>query len=276
MWRHAAPRPRFGAGLSKLCARGLLATISAACLGCTGVPRTAAHFAGHSRPRLVGPEQIQSVTDLATDYDSLGEVSAHCTRVAGERRMDDEWLSDVACSAELLRSALRTRAAEVGGTLLVDERCSSRPDSVSSGPRVSCRALVAAPDRAEPSRTTVPLGCGGAGPEPERSPSLAEVWNTRVEFTPARPMTARGQRRADLVAELPRLPVDHVLLGDVVAHCEAGCSLGGARDAVRLVAASIGADAVADVRCVRERLGWLCSGRATAYEHQPAWSGGSP
>jgi hypothetical protein len=278
MWHPVAQRVRFGAGFLGLRPRGLLAMAVTACLGCSSTPRTAADFDGHARPRRVGPDQMQSVTDLPADYDSLGEVSAHCTRVSAARQMDDEWLSDVACSADLLRRALRDRAAEVGGTLLVDERCSSHSESARrpGGPRISCRALIAAPARAEPSRKAMPFGSHGATSEPEPSPSVAEAWNTRVGFTPARAMTARPQRRLDLVAELPSQPMDHVRLGDVVARCEVGCSLGGARDAVRLVAASIGADAVADVRCVRERRGWLCSGRATAYEHQPAWSGRSP
>ena len=269
MWRHASPRAGRG---------GLLAAAWTACFGCAAVPRTAADFDGHSRAQVVDPHQIRSATDLPADYDSLGEVSAHCTRVVGERRMDDEWLSDVACSADLLRRALRIRAAEVGGTLLVDERCSSQRDFAArpDGPRIGCRARVAAPARAELGGGTAPQPSGSVTPAREQSPSVAETWNTRVEFTPARPRPARGQRRLDLVAELPSQPLDHVLLGDVVAHCEAGCSLGGAREAVRLVAASIGADAIADVRCVRQRLGWLCSGRATAYERQPAWHGRSP
>jgi hypothetical protein len=192
--------------------------------------------------------------------------------------MDDEWLSDVACSADLLRRALRVRAAAVGGALLVGERCASHPDTAvgPDGPRISCRAQVAAPAPDEPGRKTAPLGASGVSRGQGQSPSVAEIWNTRVEFTPARSRPAQAQRRLDLVAELPSQPVDHVLLGDVVVHCEAGCSLGGARETARWVAASIGADAVAGVHCVRQRLGWLCSGRATAYEHHPAGFGRSP
>jgi hypothetical protein len=267
MWRSLAPRVRFGI------------TVVAACFGCAGAPRTAADFDGHSRPRWLRPDQLASASEVPSDYDTLGTVSAHCTRVSGTRPMDGEWLSDVACSADLLRTALHVKAAEVGGVLLVDEQCSSHPDAAAGpdGPRISCRARVTAPSRTEPSGKTPSEPLAAMGPGPARSPSVVETWNTRVEFTPALRATVGKQRRLDLVPELPRQPVDHVVVGDVVAHCEAGCSLGGARDAVRLVAASIGADAVADVRCVRQRLGWLCAGRATAYEHRPAeWSGWSP
>jgi len=192
--------------------------------------------------------------------------------------MNDEWLSDVACSAELLRKARRVRAAEVGGTLLVGERCSARSHAASGsdGPRIRCGARVAAPRGAGLRYESAAARSGSILPDSDEGPSVEEAWNTTIGYTPVRRGPPRPQRRVDLVAELPNQPLDHIVLGDVVARCERVCSLDGVREAVRLTAASVGADAAVDVRCVQAGLGWLCSGRATACEHAPMESGRSP
>ena len=244
-------------------------TLALTALGCGCGLRTAARFEGRSKPALEGAGQIQEENALPLGYDSLGTVEAHCTLTEGQRRMRGEWLSDVDCSGSRLVSALRQRAAAVGGELLVGRLCYSRVQS-SSSPRqvrIDCSADVARPDDATLERRPP------ARKHPPRAVSTVDdAWNIRVDFTPAPHMPRRAPRRGDLVHEVGLFPAGHVRLGDVVARCRRGCSREAAHDGVRIAAGRMGATDVAGVHCIQHGHGWACSGVATTYEVPPALS----
>lgn len=244
-------------------------------VSCAAGPRVPAQFRGHDREGIHAA-RVRAVSVLPIGYDAIGTVSAHCTLINGAQGFRGEWLSDLDCSAERLRLALRLRAARAGAELLVGERCGSL--SVRSPERgtvrIRCSAEVAATAR-------------GGAPEPgpdhsapadatDHEPSPDEVWNTRVDFTPDRRAAARAPKRSGLVAERSETPLDHVVLGDIVVRCGHGCSQRGAHAAVRIVAGRVGGSAAVGVRCIRNDDDWLCTGRATAYEHEPELVGWGP
>jgi hypothetical protein len=234
--------------------------------GCGGL-RSAVRYQGSEEPSIVRPEELREVSSLPEDYDELGKISASCTLNRTPGAIDGEWLSDVDCSEQRLRRAIREKAADAGGELLVGLGCWSRGDADDSEIDIVCRGEVARPsDELLERRSAQPRS---AQSDVEREPQASEAWRIRVSFTPNPGVPARHARRADMVREVPNFPVSHVRLGDVVTDCERGCSFDAVRSGVLLAAAHVGATDVVSVSCSARGDGWVCSGTATAYEVEP-------
>jgi hypothetical protein len=238
---------------------------------CASGLRSAASFSGRPRPALVSAEQVREVAALPAGYEALGEVTATCRVTQGRRQVEGEWLSDVDCGPTRLVAALRERAAQVGGELLVARRCSSQLHRRAQRQTdVSCRGQVARPTPRTQSRRPLEPRPGGQNHAASSGVSAGEIWQVLVDFSP-NPETAP---RPDVygpeaVRELAQLPVSHVPLGDVVTRCARGCSEAAARSGVRIVAGRMGATDVVDVHCVRRDAGFICTGTAAAYEVDP-------
>jgi hypothetical protein len=216
---------------------------------------------------------------LPDGYDLIGRVSSRCLLRQGIRPIDEERLSDVDCSERRVAWALRERAAEVGGELLVGRACFSQP-TTRQRVRLLCKADVARPSeetlaqRRFDGRPRVADGMslpGGTPTEIERldEPNASTAWRILVDFTPAPRAAERPPRRTDLVRELAVMPVSHRRLGDVITTCEAECSEHAVREGVRIAAGRMGATDVVDVRCARRSEGLFCAGTAAAYEVDP-------
>jgi hypothetical protein len=235
--------------------------------GCAGT-QTGAHFDGHPEPSLVAAEQIRDVQSLPTGYDDIGDVRAHCTHYQGMYPPDGAKLSDVDCGGARLTQALRERAAEVGGELLVGRRCSSRvlrESDAGTVYSVSCAAGVARPD--DETRGSRPLRHRAQNEDP--APRADEGWRIRVRFARNPRAARRSPRRVDHVRQVPAPPVSHQQLGDIVTECRSGCSRAGAEQAVLVAAGRFGASDVAELSCTRRGGGFLCHGKALAHEVDP-------
>ena len=241
-------------------------------IACGAGQRDAARFEGHARTAIATPAELRTVDSLPDGHESLGRVSAHCTLTRGQVALQGEWLSDVDCSRGRLVRALRERAADVGGELLVDLHCGSQ---INKGAlqriNVFCRAEVARASDSLLGRRSLRPGRRSQSPAlpSEQEPRASEGWRIRADYTPQGTGQQRPPRRADLVEELAILPVSHVRLGDIVTRCESGCSQRGARAGLLTVAARLGANALVGTRCVRHNRGFFCTGTASAYEVDP-------
>jgi hypothetical protein len=244
--------------------------LASACAG----SGTGARFSGSTDTPIAAPWEIGEDSVVPEGYTVLGKVSATCTLREGRRTIERELLSDVDCSEARLVRALRERAAETGGQLLVDRQCSSRTVRESASGRellVRCSAEVA---RAETLELAPPKAKDAIWP-PERvalldEPSAEDAWRIRISFTPARESgEPRTARRGDLVRELAIFPVSHLPLGDLVARCSEGCKPESVRASVRIAAGRLGATDVVGVRCVEKGRGVLCTGTAAAHEVDP-------
>jgi hypothetical protein len=233
--------------------------------------RSAVAFSGRPQGAVVSAEQVRELSALPAGYEPIGQLQATCRLTEGQRRLRGEWLSDVDCGVPRLLQALRERAAEVGGELLIGRRCASQIHRRALGQRdVSCRATVARPT-AE-TRSSRPLGSGDAEPTQapaDALPRASEAWRIQVDFTPADEHALRPAQRPDLVNELAYLPVTHVRLGDIVTRCEQGCSELATRDGLRTVGGLMGATDVVDVHCVSRASGFVCTATAAGYQVDP-------
>ncbi len=223
--------------------------------GCQSSARSAADFDGRLEPPLAEARAIETIATLPAGYERLGRVAAHCQPASVTVRWQGEWLSDVDCSLERLQSVLKERAAAVGGEVLVDLHCGSRPVRSTSSDLV-CRADVG---------RRVAARARSWRPENDAS----EAWLIRVDFTPTGGEVARPYRPVSEVHELPYAPPSHVPLGELVTSCARGCSERGAHEGLRAAAARRGANAIAEPSCRAHGDGWLCTATATAYRVDP-------
>ncbi len=238
--------------LRSLAAMGAL--LFASGLGCS--TRSAVSYAGEVGGELVHPEQVEELTAMPPDYQRLGSADARC-RIVWQQEFTPEWLSDVDCSEARLTRALTERAADVGGSALVEKHCYT---AGGSRPEIVCQADIA--------RTGVDDARVHYPSTPSASPRSSEAWSIRVKYTRERD-ERRPARPAHNVGELAEQPVSHVRLGSIVTTCKAGCTEGGARGGLLAVAGRVGADAVVRGDCVRQADGWICTGVATGYEVDP-------
>ena len=253
------------------------ALVASALLGvaCASASGSGARFSGSTDAPIAASWEIGDESVVPEGYVVLGQVSASCTLRERRRTIDRERLSDVDCSEARLVRALRERAAEAGGQLLVDRQCASRAVRENEL-HVRCGADVA---RAEAPALAPPKAADSIardpGFPPERvalldEPRAADAWRIRISFTPAREAgEPRPARRGDLVRELAIFPVSHLPLGDLVARCSEGCRAESVRASVRIAAGRLGATDVVGVRCVEKGRGVLCTGTAAAYEVDP-------
>jgi hypothetical protein len=227
---------------------------------CTGA-RSAADFDGSPSPPFTFAHLVRVADALPAGYESLGQVSAHCSSVPLAPRWRGEWLSDVDCSTERLTRVLRERAAEVGGELLAALRCGTRPLRPTRND-VRCHAEVGRPgDERRGERAFARV----SGPVSDAS----EAWNIRVDFTPTGKESYRPPRAVSELSELPEIPVSHVVLGELATRCRSACSELGAHEGLLVAAARRGANSIAMPSCRAWADGWLCTATATAYAVDP-------
>jgi hypothetical protein len=224
----------------------LVAYATVAVLGCSP---SGVRYSGVVADPVALPGQVRQVVDLpgATE---LGSVEARC--VVPSRSLEDGIsYGDLACSADLMREALVQTAAHVGGTHLVDVRCSGDAEAHLCEGRV-----VVAP--------------GARGRLPER-PAPFERFRVEVVLLPSEgaAVHTRGMRVPDMV---PRLPVSDRFIGEVAAECDGTCNDALARDAVAAGAGYAGAQHYGYASC-RDEEGRPASGAvsgcqswASAYE----------
>lgn len=249
----------------------LALVLAGAALGACGGPPSPAEWSGHEAPRVVRAAQVREVTTRPDGYETIGKVSAECEAEDGVQEIDEAWLKDVDCFETLLVGSLKEKAAAVGGELLVGRRCSADSEDLGGARRVTERRCWARVARSK--RPALAPGVTLAEPieaYPVPYAFAGDAWRIKVTFTPPpRPERLRPPRRPDLVHEVAVLPVGRVLLGDIIARCEGECARRSVREAVRAAAGRVGADDVVGIACVRGRPGWVCTGRAAAYEKDP-------
>ncbi len=235
--------------------------------GCAGSLRAASEFDGESAHQRVQPEQVSEIAGLPYEHEVLGEATTHCDLIEGTRTLQKEWLSDVDCSVTRLTRALKERASWVGADKLVGKVCHSRPPTADDGPRTTriwCRATLArASDDAS--------WRGDRDVLADETPwhSASEGWRVRVRFTPSKKVAWRPARRPDLVNEVAVMPLSHIRIGDVVTHCDRGCSEAAVRAGVREAAGRMGAHSVVEVHCTARGEGFECTGIAASYQIDP-------
>jgi hypothetical protein len=240
----------------KLSVLGLL--FAAGCGGSGG-----ALYSGQSQDPRVAATQLAERESVPGGYRVLGVVEARCDRQEPafgeliEHEPACRNLAELMCSTELLSRALRERAAEVGGTVLVGRRCSSEAGEGEIA--IRCGAEVAAPK--DDQRTIA----AGPAVTDEVVPlrDVREARDIQLMFTPL--VTApRASRSAHLVAERAVMPVQNVVLGDLLARCGDDCTDGALRESLRVAAGRVGASDVVGVRCLNEGDERVCGAQATA------------
>jgi len=256
---------------------------------CGPAVREPVAYSGSQQVAQVSAAQLVSVATLPVGYEVFGQLQAECNAWDEGSPVDDQWLIDLDCNERRLRGALREKAAAVGGTLLVRERCGSgqRANPGSSGAEAGagplvCRARVARLDGSERARAPLSpeLARSSDGPELAAGPTQAAglddptgvaAWKIRVSYTGRSPVgvTPVSIIPASAVHEWPEVPPSHQAVGTIVTNCSEGCTLDAMRASVRVVAGRLGAGDVAGVRCVPRGEAWSCVGRVAL-----AWSKG--
>jgi len=235
-----------------------------------------AHFDGTREPQRAEPESLRELAASTSELEPLGRVRASCSARSGFRRLDQEALSDVDCSTERLRRALRESAARAGGEALIDVACSSQRSSSNDSELVSCSADVARYRTGELASLR-PLSVLRATPQGRPAPSPSDVlwidepdaslaFRIWVSFTPALAEFKRPARRGAEVRELPRLPLTDAALGELVASCDGECEERALRYGVLVAAGRLGAPDVVAVRCFRSGSRQSCVGTLAAPE----------
>ena len=235
-----------------------------------------AHFEGTREARRAEPEALVELVARTNELETLGTVRARCTLKPGFRRLDGEALSDLDCRNERLLFALRESAASAGGEALLGAQCSSRRLGTSEAYELSCAAEVAR-YRSGASANRRPLSAPRSLPQGRPAPSPNDVsridepdvslaFRISLSFEPAIPGFERPARPAADVHELSLMPLSHVRLGDLAAHCADGCDERALRFGVLIAAGRLGAPDVVGIRCFRAARGNSCVGTLAAPE----------
>jgi hypothetical protein len=235
-----------------------------------------AHFEGTREARRAEPEALLELGARTKELETLGTVRDRCSLQPGFRRLDGEALSDLDCSDERLLFALRESAASAGGEALLGAHCSSRRLGTSEAYELSCAAEVAR-YRSGPSANPRPLSAPRSHPQGRPAPSPSDVsridqpdfslaFRISLHFEPAVSGFERPARPGADVHELSSMPLSHVRLGDLAAHCEDGCDERALRFGVLIAAGRLGAPDVVGVRCFRVARGNSCVGTLAAPE----------
>lgn len=239
-------------------ALGLGLPLGLAC-GAAGVT-----FDGTARSRWLEPRDVAIADVPPQGHERLGKVAAQCAPLDTEGALRDARFSDLACSPGLLVAALRDRAAEVGGSVLVALRCDRDDISCEAGvwaprPGVPRAAVSERPLNEDPQAAVVPGG-------PPRG-HTADAW--RVVVSSWSVSAARAPSDPSRIEELaiPRVGLIHV--GDLEASCAAGCARESLRAALRAAASRLGATSVAGVRCIQQDARASCIASALAPELDP-------
>lgn len=197
---------------------------------------------------------------LPFGYDSLGRVHAECREVEPGHALADVPVANLACRRTELERSLMAQANARGGSLLAHERCRR------ASAHLSCTALVARPAKGvEP-----PLPSDAFAADDDALPALV-AGHIFIDMEPHGPHVERGVRAASAVTEFVALPVGHVELGVVRAHCDQqACDDGQARAGLRLAAGGLGASDLVGVRCFSWGGERACVATLAVSERDPA------
>jgi len=219
------------------------------------------HFAGTAEPRLMAPAQLASGEQIPNGQRRLGRASVECNPIATEAPFTSARFSDLACSVPLLQAALREAAAEAGASFFTNPECRARQSYTGGALRVSwvgCESDFSAPgDRAHfvaPESAPRPINVDPLAPAAPGAPALGaveETWRVVIDFSPAPGRTRPPSVDAQSVAEMDFPRAGQVQLGDLIAHCDSGCSAESLRRGLRAGAARGGGTTLVAVRCVQ-------------------------
>jgi len=211
----------------------------------------AVSYSGSSQRALLEPALLGSGDAAPAGLQRLGHVSAGCTLADASAGFEGVRSSDLACSPAFLLAAVRQRAANAGGTFLVDSECEPEGDSMPPGTRrASCSADVWGPR--EPAAGAAPAASEAAWPAATPAPPFHEVdeaWRALVDYWPVPGVAPRAAIADGQVVEVDFPRVGLTRLGDVRARADGACSVDTLRAALRAAAARVGATRVVDVRC---------------------------
>jgi hypothetical protein len=228
-------------------------------------------FIGKELPHAARPHQIEVVLGQRTPegHDVTGVITARCETYNGA-----SGLFEASCNEESMLTAAKRRAAEAGGTALMDPRCENRlleqsverleQGGAKSHRRVElkCHATVL---RRQPGAPPLrPIADRSSTGERTR---IEHVWVTihaKAEGSITRPVV-----EVDAVAEAERIAAGQTRVGVVSAVCEADCSSSISRRGLKHAAAKLGATAIVEVRCEPVGDRWACQGVAIAASVDP-------
>ena len=223
-----------------------------------GCMASGVHFAGNRQSPVATADGVEVGAHPPPELHRLGELSVECSPLAPDDNVDGARASDLSCSSEFLRSALREAAADAGGTFVLAPECRVKR----SGERTSwlgCDADVFGPADARPA--AAPAAAGALG-------SLREAWQISIDFWPAPGRRPSAPRAAESVVEVDFPRVGQLRLGDLSATCPAGCAPGSMRRGLRAAAAWLGATTLVDVRCIQRGQTSSCSASISSPEHE--------
>lgn len=235
-----------GAGASALASAGLTL------LACG--PQTT-RFAGTERDRIARADQILDYgVDRPDGSELVGVVSTRCETTNGASGL----LADD-CDEPTLRAQLRQRAAEVGGTGLVELTC-RHADLDRQIEQVDGGSVTHTVHAALTCQATVVRGKLGARPPTasDAGANRVSVRGAQVEIWVEAGSDEDVATPSDAVGELDAFPEGYASLGTGVARCIDGCARSTARQALLILAGKRGADAIAETACELAGEAWSC------------------
>lgn len=230
-------------------------------------------YTGRALARIAEAEQIRSFAGNTPPdgHQVLGVVTARCETIN-----ESAGVLAGRCNEANMRQAAAQRAAEVGGSGLLEVDCRNdmigreftRQDAglskVDVRHRISCRATVV---RGPLANTALASADGGVaevgGSDTARELDIDGVL-VQINVTRAAGAPHFAPRPADSVGEVEAASGAVVRLAEVRARCVAGCARRTAIRALRQQAADLGALVIAAVQCDLEGDRWSC--RATALQ----------
>ncbi|MCA9622867.1 MAG: hypothetical protein KC731_27800, partial [Myxococcales bacterium] len=242
-----AARAALGTGL--LLGGGLLVALAAVACQSAGV-----EFVGTAEaPRVPAGDILDLGTTPPDGTRVIGVVTLRCETLDGTAG-----LLERPCDEETSIRELRRRAAEVGGTGLVDVDCRESwlgsemgdTDATANTPQSRRKRRAALTCHA----TVVTGEVHAAAVDTSEHFRVGEV---EVDLGGDRPP---GPRRDAPIGELEVFPDGYPRLGRVWAICRGGCSRQTARRALQEAAARRGAVAISDVACSLAGERWRCEG----------------
>ena len=231
-------------------------------------------YSGDTQRRLLEPARLGSGHEAPAGQHRLGQLSAACTLADAREGLDGVPLSNVGCSTELLRAALRERAAAAGATFLVDLQCDPAGELGDGERHARCSAEAWGPR--DPSRfaatasETAPgldaRGAVAAAPLAPAYGSLHEAWEVLVDYWPAPGTSSRAPVTLAQVSEIDFPRVGFARLGEVRSRADRDVSIDMLRAALRAAAAGVGATSVVSPRCIVTEDTQLCIASVAALQ----------
>ncbi len=231
--------------------------------GCSA--QNIARFTGKAEPRLASAAELEVFQghDIPHGYKVIGVVTTTCDTYNGA-----SGLFEARCNDETLLDQAKKKAAEVGGSALIEPSCSDhlverileRKDGggavQNKRSRLTCQASVGRPLS----------GVIAPKVEPPPAPSGESVTISGAEVVfhgePEAGSPLHEPRPIEEVGELERVPEGYPRLGRVTAECRQSCSSSTARRGLKHAAAKLGAIGVAESSCEPAGERWKCQGIA--------------